>query len=127
MTHFIIEKVYRYKLNAAACLTPSTCDLFAVSLLFVDVAKLIFSLLDILKSAHIGFVLSVFNKLFVRVSTHDLFRASLASIGVAKWIILQLTIMRSVAIAVFPSDQIPIQSVISFSNFLSYTLSTTSL
>ena len=127
MTHFIIKKGYRYKRNAAACLTPSTCHLFAVSLLFIDVPKLIFTLLDILKSAHIGFVQSVFYKLFVRVSTHDLFRASLASIGVARWIILRLTIMRLVAIAVFPSDQISIQSVISFSNFLSHTLSTRSL
>ena len=47
--------------DVAACLTPSTCDLFA-SLLYVN----------------------VFNKLFVYVSTYDVFRASLASIGVAK-------------------------------------------
>ena len=48
--------------DVAACLTPSTCDLFAASLLYVN----------------------VFNRLFVYVSTYDVFRASLASIGVAK-------------------------------------------
>ena len=119
MTHFIIKQVYRYEPNVAAYLTPSTYDLIALSLLFVGVTILKF-LLDILKSAHIGFVQSVCNKLFVGVSTYDLFRASLASIGVAKWSNLLLAIMRSVVIAVFPSDQISIQSVIS--NFLSQTL-----
>ena len=84
MTHFIIKQVYRYEPNVAACLTPSTYDLFAVSLLSVGVTKLIF-LLDNLKSAHIGFVQSVCNKLFVGVSTYGLFSASLASISVAKW------------------------------------------
>ena len=69
MTHFIIKQVYRYEPNVAACLTPSTYDLIALSLLFVGVTKLIF-LLDILKSAHIGFVQSVCNKLFVGVSTY---------------------------------------------------------
>ena len=48
--------------DLAACLTRSPCDLFAASLLYVN----------------------VFNKLFVYVSTYDVFRASLASIGVAK-------------------------------------------
>ena len=84
MTHFIIKQVYRYDPNVAACLTPSTYDLFEVSLLSVGVTKLIF-LLDNLKSAHIGFVQSVCNKLFVGVSTYGLFSASLASISVAKW------------------------------------------
>ena len=84
MTHFIIKQVYRYEPNVAASLTPSTYDLFAVSLLSVGVPKLIF-LLDNLKSAHIGFVQSVCNKLFVGVSTYGLFSASLASISVAKW------------------------------------------
>ena len=52
--------------------------------------------MDSFKSADIGFVLSVFNELFVCVSTYDLFTASLASAGVA--------ILKSAAIAVFPSD-----------------------
>ena len=60
--------------------------------------------MDSFKSADIGFVLSVFNELFVSVSTYDLFTASLASAGVAKWIILLLAILKSAAIAVFPSD-----------------------
>ena len=41
--------------NVAACLTPSTYDLFAKSLPFLGVANLIKYLLDILKSADIGF------------------------------------------------------------------------
>ena len=68
--------------DLAACLTPSPCDLFAASLLYVN----------------------VFNKLFVYVSTYDVFRASLASIGVAKQIILLLAILKSLTIAFFPSD-----------------------
>ena len=60
--------------------------------------------MDSFKSADIGFVLSVFNELFVCVSTYDSFTASLASAGVAKWIILLLAILKSAAIAVFPSD-----------------------
>ena len=80
---------------------------------FVNVARLIFFQLHILfKWGHIGFVQSVFNKLFVCVSTYDLFRASLASISVVKWIILQLAILKLVAIAVFLSyPKSPLSSV----------------
>ena len=52
MTHFVIKQVYRYEPNVAACLTPSTYDLFAVSLLFVGVTKLIFFIGHIKISAH---------------------------------------------------------------------------
>ena len=57
-----LKKYMGTNTDVAACLTPSTCDLFAASLLYVN----------------------VFNRLFVYVSTYDVFRASLASIGVAK-------------------------------------------
>ena len=84
MTHFTIKKYKGANTDVAACLTPSTYDLFAASLPFVNIAGFIFFQLEILQSADIGFVQSVFTKLFFYVSTYDLFRASLASIGVAK-------------------------------------------
>ena len=41
--------------DVSACLTPSTHDLYAASFLYVNVARLIFFLLEILQSADIGF------------------------------------------------------------------------
>ena len=51
MSHFIIKKYTGTNPNVAACLTPSTHELFLASLSFVGVAKLIIILLDIVKSA----------------------------------------------------------------------------
>ena len=51
MSHFIIKKYAGTNPNVAACLTPSTHELFLASLSFVSVAKLIIILSDIIKSA----------------------------------------------------------------------------
>ena len=51
ISHSIIKKYTGTNPNVAACLTPSTHELFLASLSFVGVAKLIIILLDIVKSA----------------------------------------------------------------------------
>ena len=53
MTHFTIKKYKGANTDVAACLTPSTYDLFAASLPFVNIAGFnFFSIGDITVSGH---------------------------------------------------------------------------